>query len=95
MSHYRANLRDIEFNLFEVFGAGDRLGTAPFTVDAETARDALGEIERLAVGPLAESYLSSDRNPPVYDPATCTVTMPEDFKKSFRALMDSEWWRLD
>ena len=95
MSHYRANLRDIEFNLFEVFGAGDRLGTGPFSVDVETARDALGEIERLAVGPLAESYLSSDRNPPVYDPATCTVTMPEDFKKSFRALMDSEWWRLD
>ena len=95
MSHYKANLRDIEFNLFEVFGAGDRLGTGPFTVDAETARDALGEIERLSSGPLAESYLSSDRNPPVYDPATCTVTMPEDFKKSFRALMDSEWWRLD
>jgi len=95
MSHYTANLRDIEFNLFEVFGAGDRLGTGPFTVDAETARDALGEIERLSAGPLAESYLSSDRNPPVYDPATCTVTMPEDFKKSFRALMDSEWWRLD
>lgn len=95
MSHYKANLRDIEFNLFEVFGAGDRLGTGPFAVDAETARDALGEIERLSTGPLAESYLSSDRNPPVYDPATCTVTMPEDFKKSFRALMDSEWWRLD
>ncbi|MFM8529084.1 MAG: acyl-CoA dehydrogenase, partial [Ilumatobacteraceae bacterium] len=95
MSHYRANLRDIEFNLFEVFGAADRLGTPPFTVDPETAKDALGEIERLAVGPLADSYLSSDRNPPVYDPATCTVTMPEDFKKSFRALMDSEWWRLD
>ena len=69
MSHYKANLRDIEFNLFEVFGAGDRLGTGPFTVDAETARDALGEIERLSTGPLAESYLSSDRNPPVYDPA--------------------------
>jgi alkylation response protein AidB-like acyl-CoA dehydrogenase len=95
MSHYKANLRDIEFNLFEVFGAGDRLGTGPFAVDAETARDALGEIERLSAGPLAESYLSSDRNPPVYDPVTCTVTMPEDFKKSFRALMDSEWWRLD
>ncbi|MFM8241023.1 MAG: acyl-CoA dehydrogenase [Actinomycetota bacterium] len=95
MSHYRANLRDIEFNLFEVFGAADRLGTPPFSVDPETAKDALGEIERLAVGPLADSYLSSDRNPPVYDPATCTVTMPEDFKKSFRALMDSEWWRLD
>jgi alkylation response protein AidB-like acyl-CoA dehydrogenase len=96
MSHYRANLRDIEFNLFEVFGAGDRLGTGPFAeMDPETAKDALAEIERLSVGPLAESYLSSDRNPPKYDPATCTVEMPEDFKKSFRALMDSEWWRLD
>ncbi|MGA1089163.1 MAG: acyl-CoA dehydrogenase family protein, partial [Candidatus Nanopelagicales bacterium] len=96
MSHYRANLRDIEFNLFEVFGAADRLGTGPFSeMDPQTAREALSEIERLSVGPLAESYLSSDRNPPTYDPATCTVKMPEDFKKSFRALMDSEWWRLD
>ena len=96
MSHYRANLRDIEFNLFEVFGAEDRLGTGPFAdMDPQTARDALAEIERLSVGPLAESYLSSDRNPPVFDPAAHTVTMPEDFTKSFRALMDSEWWRLD
>ena len=96
MSHYRANLRDIEFNLFEVFGAADRLGTGPYAeMDPETAKEALSEIERLATGPLAESYLSSDRNPPKYDPATCSVEMPEDFKKSYRALMDSEWWRLD
>ena len=96
MSHYRANLRDIEFNLFEVFGAADRLGTGPYAeMDPETAKEALREIERLSTGPLAESYLSSDRNPPKYDPATCSVEMPEDFKKSYRALMDSEWWRLD
>ncbi len=96
MSHYRSNLRDIEFNLFEVFGGEERLGTGPFAeMDPETARGALTEIERLAVGPLAESYMSSDRTPPVYDPATKSVTMPEEFKKSFRALMDSEWWRLD
>jgi alkylation response protein AidB-like acyl-CoA dehydrogenase len=96
MSHYRSNLRDLEFNLFEVFGANERLGTGPFTeMDPDTARGALAEIDRLSCGPLAESYLSSDRNPPIYDPATKTVTMPEDFKKSYRALMDSEWWRLD
>ena len=96
MSHYRANLRDIEFNLFEVFGAEDRLGVGPFAeMDPQTAREALGEIERLATGPLAESYLSADRHPPVYDPATSSVTMPEEFTRSYRALMDSEWWRLD
>jgi hypothetical protein len=39
MSHYRSNLRDIEFNLFEVFGGEERLGTGPFAeMDPETAR---------------------------------------------------------
>ena len=27
MGHYKSNLRDIEFNLFEVLGRGDVLGT--------------------------------------------------------------------
>jgi alkylation response protein AidB-like acyl-CoA dehydrogenase len=96
VSHYKSNLRDLEFNLFEVFGAGERLGTGPFhEMDADTARHVLREIERLSTGPLAEPFADADRNPPVYDPATRSVTMPEGFKKSFAALMDSEWWRLD
>ena len=96
MSHYKSNVRDLEFNLFEVFGAGERMGTGPFAdMDEETARGILEEVNRLAVGPLAESFEDADRNPPVYDPETKSVTMPEGFKKSFRALMESEWWRLD
>ena len=96
MGHYKSNLRDIEFNLFEVFGAEDRMGKGPYAeMDVVTAREILREVERLASGPLAESFADSDRNPPVYDPAACTVVMPEGFKKSFRALMDAEWWRLD
>jgi alkylation response protein AidB-like acyl-CoA dehydrogenase len=96
MSHYKSNLRDLEFNLFEVFGAGDRMGKGPYhEMDVDTARDVLREVERLSVGPLAEPFADADRNPPVYDPATKSVTMPEGFKKSYEALMDSEWWRLD
>lgn len=96
MGHYKSNLRDIEFNLFEVFGAEDRLGTGPYAeMDQATARDILREVERLASGPLAESFADADRTPPVYDPAACTVVMPEGFKKSFKALMDAQWWRLD
>jgi len=95
MSHYKSNLRDIEFNLFEVLGRQELLGTAPFDeVDEETARDMLAEVNRLALGPVAESFVDSDRNPPVFDPATGNVTMPESFKKSFNAIMDAEWWRL-
>lgn len=96
MTHYRSNLRDLEFNLFEVFGANERLGTGPYgEMDPDTAREVLKEVERLAVGPLAEPFADADRNPPVYDPSARTVTMPESFKESYRALMDSEWWRLD
>ncbi len=31
MGHYKSNLRDIEFNLFEVLGTGERLGSGPFS----------------------------------------------------------------
>jgi alkylation response protein AidB-like acyl-CoA dehydrogenase len=96
MSHYKSNLRDLEFALFEVLGRGKVLGSGPYEdVDADTARSILGEVERLATHDLAASLMDSDRNPPVYDPATQTVTISEPFKKSYQAYMDAEWWRMD
>ncbi|MGY1590586.1 acyl-CoA dehydrogenase [Geodermatophilus sp. SYSU D00708] len=96
MSHYTANLRDLEFNLFEFLDTRHRFGTGPFEqMDAETARGVLAEIRRLAEGPLAASFEDADRNPPVFDPATSSVTLPESFRRSFRALQDGEWFRLD
>jgi alkylation response protein AidB-like acyl-CoA dehydrogenase len=96
MGHYKSNLRDLEFNLFEVFGRGEVLGKGPFTdIDEDTARSILDEVNRLATGPLAESFTDADRHPPVFDPATHSVTMPESFKKSYQAWVDAEWWRLE
>ena len=96
MSHYRSNVRDLEFNLFEVLGAGERMGTGPFAeMDADTASGVLHELEKVAAGPIAASFADADRNPPVYDPATFSVTLPESFKKSYRALVDGEWYRLE
>jgi alkylation response protein AidB-like acyl-CoA dehydrogenase len=92
MGHYKSNLRDIEFNLFEVFGADTSLGQGPFSeVDADTARDLLREVDRLATTDLAASFTDSDRNPPVFDVATSTVTMPESFTKSYQAYVDGGW----
>jgi alkylation response protein AidB-like acyl-CoA dehydrogenase len=96
MSHYTANLRDLEFNLFEFQETKDRFGTGPFEqMDVETARGVLSEIRRLAEGPVAASFVEADRNPPVFDPATSSVTLPESFKKSVKAIEDGEWYRLD
>lgn len=95
MSHYKSNLRDIEFNLFEVLGRDDVLGTGPFAeIDSETARAILSEVDRLAREDLAASYEDSDRNPPVFDPTTNTAPVPESFAKSYQAWMDAEYWRL-
>jgi len=96
MTHYQSNLRDLEFNLFEVFGADQAFGRAPYSdLDVDTARSILAEVDRLAREELAGSYVDGDRNPPVFDPATHTAPLPESFKKSYQAFLDSEFWRLD
>ena len=95
MSHYRSNVRDIEFNLFEVFGLRDRMGKAPFAdFDEETTKEVIREVDRFSREVIAQTYASSDRHPPVYDPSTRTVSLPEDFRETFQAVLDSDWWRL-
>ncbi len=96
MGHYKSNLRDLEFNLFEVFGREKVLGQGPYEdVDADTAREMLKEYARLAENELADSFADADRNPPVFDPETSTVAMPASFTKSFQAYKDSGFWSLD
>jgi alkylation response protein AidB-like acyl-CoA dehydrogenase len=96
MGHYKSNLRDIEFNLFEVLGRQELLGSEHFPeIDEQTARGILDEVNRLATGPIADSFTEADRNPPVFDPGTSSVCMPEAFRKSFQAFMDAEWFRLE
>lgn len=95
MSHYKSNLRDVEFNMFELFNRQDILGTGPFEeVDTDTAKSILAEIDRIARDDLAASFEDADRNPPVYDPAAKAVTMNPSFAKSYKAWMNAEWWRL-
>ncbi|MET1062379.1 MAG: acyl-CoA dehydrogenase [Aeromicrobium sp.] len=95
MSHYKSNLRDVEFNLFELFNRQEILGQAPFDeIDTDTARSIVSEIDRISREDLAASFIDADRNPPVYDADAKSVTMPEAFVKSYNTWMDAEWWRL-
>src|SRR5215207_8039938 len=94
MSHYKSNVRDIEFNLFEVLGREAILGSEPYAdLDRETVSAILAEADHLARTKLAESFTDGDL--PVFDPKTHSVTVPESLKKSFRALMDSGAWQLE
>jgi alkylation response protein AidB-like acyl-CoA dehydrogenase len=95
VSHYKSNVRDQVFNLFEVFGVDRVLGEGTFAeLDEDTIREMLAEIVRIAEGPVADSFAESDRNPPVFDPDTHTVTLPAAFKKSVRAITEGGWDKI-
>ena len=96
MTHYRSNVRDIEFNLFEVLARDEIMGAEPYAdLDRETVSALLAEADHLARTKLAASFSDSDHEAPVFDPKTHTVTLSAEFKKSYRALIDSGAWALE
>jgi len=96
MSHYTANLRDIEFCLFDLLGREKVLGKSIYSdLDRDTAMGMLEEMKRLCENDLAASFVEGDRIGAELDRATGNVTLPESFKKSYKAYVDGEWWRLD
>ncbi len=96
MSHYKANLRDIEFCLFDLLGAEKILGTSVFSeLDRDTTMGMLDEMKRLTENDLAASFVDGDRIGTDFNKATGDVKLPESFKKSYKAYIDGEWWRID
>jgi alkylation response protein AidB-like acyl-CoA dehydrogenase len=90
VGHYKSNVRDLEFNLFDVLGLRPLLDQGLWgDMDSQMVQSMLIEVANLAEGPLADSFASGDRNPPVFDPENHSVRLPEDFKKSFRILIES------
>jgi len=93
MSHYKANLRDLEFNLFEVNRIQGYLGTGPWAdLDQETARDILIEIERMAREDFAASYVDQDRIP--LELVDGEVHLPESVLAGVRVYREGGWDRL-
>jgi alkylation response protein AidB-like acyl-CoA dehydrogenase len=93
MSHYKSNLRDIEFNLFEVYGMGEILGKAPFEdIDKDTAMDILREIDRLAREDFAASFTEGDRNPPKL--VDGEIELSAEVKASLDAVYEGGWHLL-
>ncbi|MFF0456423.1 acyl-CoA dehydrogenase [Nocardia africana] len=95
MGHYKSNVRDLEFTMFEVLGLGAILESGQFgDLDTDTVRTMLREAARLAEDVVAESFADTDRNPPVFDAAAHAVRLPEQYKRSVRAWHEGEWWRV-
>lgn len=92
MGHYRSNLRDIEFNLFEVNRIHEHDHPAWDGMDRQTMSDVLAEIERLAREDYAASYVDQDRIP--LELVDGEVAIPESVRASVAAFKEGGWDRL-
>jgi hypothetical protein len=94
--HYRANLRDICFNLFEFLDIGrTSLGRAPFgAMDEASAREAIRSFDKLCSSEIAASFAEGDRTPPTID-AAGVVTLPPGLKESLRRYFEADWHMLE
>jgi hypothetical protein len=95
-SHYKSNLRDLYFNLFEALDIGSTtLGKGPYEgLDVETVQATLTNIEEFVQRDLACSFVESDRVPLELDEEG-NVTLPEGLRKSIRAVLDGGWHMLE
>ncbi len=89
--HYRSNLRDTLFQLFEVLDVGQTtLGKGPFaSMDEAVAVASLEAAEKLCSTELQKSFVDSDRTPLSLD-AEGNVTIPESLARSYHAFYDAE-----
>ncbi|BDB59425.1 MULTISPECIES: acyl-CoA dehydrogenase [Rhodococcus] len=95
MSHYTANTRDIEFNLFDILQLGPLLDSGAYgDLDSESVRGILVEVARLAEGPVAESFVDADRNPVQFVPEEHTITVPDSLRRTVEATHAAGWAAL-
>jgi alkylation response protein AidB-like acyl-CoA dehydrogenase len=95
--HYKSNLRDIFFNLFEMHDIGrNTLGKGEYAhLDEATIRDSLTQYEKLATTSVAASFTESDRTPLVFNAKTGDVTIPAAMSKSLQDVIDGGWHLME
>ncbi len=88
-SHYKPNLRDLQFNLFEFLDIGrTSLGRPPFgDMDETAARQALETFTQVCTNELAASFSESEHTPPRLEKGE--VTLPPGLQRAMAAYFDS------
>ncbi|WP_224249287.1 acyl-CoA dehydrogenase [Hyalangium gracile] len=94
-NHYKPNLRDLQFNLFEFLDIGNTsLGKGPFgDIDETAARQTLETLQQVCVNEVAPSFAESEHTPPVLENGN--VTLPPLLKRAIAAYYDSGMPQLE
>jgi alkylation response protein AidB-like acyl-CoA dehydrogenase len=95
-THYRSNLRDIFFNLFEVLEVqASTFGKGPFaTMDEATAREALIGLDEFVQKTWAPAFVEGDRVGATFD-GKGGVTLPPGTKQALVGYYEGGWNKLE
>jgi alkylation response protein AidB-like acyl-CoA dehydrogenase len=95
-SHYRSNLRDVFFNLFEVLDVQTTtFGKGPFAgMDEATAREALSGLAEFVDDKWAPGFAESDRQGAQFD-GKGNVTLPAGTRRALEAYYAGGWNKLE
>ncbi|MDP2274431.1 MAG: acyl-CoA dehydrogenase [Archangium sp.] len=95
--HYKPNVRDTLFNLFEFLEIQKTsLGKAPFgDIDEATVRQTIDTMIPVCTGIMSEAFTEGDRIPLDFNPKTGAVTMPPLMQKAFASYFETGMHLLD
>ncbi len=95
--HYKPNVRDTLFNLFEFLQIQKTsLGKAPFgDIDEATVRQTIETMIPVCTGIMSEAFTEGDRIPLDFNPKTGAVTMPPLMQKAFASYFETGMHLLD
>jgi alkylation response protein AidB-like acyl-CoA dehydrogenase len=95
-NHYKSNLRDIHFNLFESLDIGaTTLSHTPYTsVDAQTVRELLTTFEKFCTDKIAPSFSEADKVPLKMDEQG-NVFLPKGLKQAIIDFHEAGWHLFD
>lgn len=92
INHYKSNLRDVIFNLFELWNIQDSvLGHAPFTaIDEDTCKEVLATFSKFCEDELATSFAEGDRTPLALSDDG-DVTLPAGVRYAMDKYFEGQW----
>jgi alkylation response protein AidB-like acyl-CoA dehydrogenase len=94
--HYRSNLRDMEFVLFELLDSLQYYGRPPFgEIDRGAASTVLAEAERYATERLARTFSDAGGERLAFDAERHSVRLPKAFRETALDYLESGWLDLE
>ena len=93
-NHFLSDLKDIEFNLFNLFDINTTIERGGYDLDKETIISILHEVDRLAEDEFSPYFSDNKFSKPTFHTKDSSVTLDPMHKKAFQKYLEGGWGEL-